>query len=123
MAPVEATGIMVRLEQLCEERPTGPLFISPRTGRAWVDIRKQIGNAATKAGITKHVTPHLFRHSFATALLNGGSDIRVIQELLGHSELATTQGYTQVADTIKRAEMSKLVANVANLQSLSGKGF
>lgn len=123
MAPVEATGIMVRLEQLCKERPTGPLFISPRTGRAWVDIRKQIGSAAIKAGITKHVTPHLFRHSFATALLNGGSDIRVIQELLGHSELATTQGYTQVADTIKRAETSKLVANVANMQSLSGKGF
>ena len=87
--------------------------------RPWVDIRRQIETAAKKAGISKHVTLHLFRHSFATALLNGGADIRVIQELLGHSELSTPQGYTQVADT--RAETARLVAMVANLQSKDGK--
>jgi len=90
--------------------------------RPWVDIRRQIETAAKKAGISKHVTPHLFRHSFATALLNGGADIRVIQELLGHSELSTTQGYTQVADTIKRAETARLAAMVATLQNQAGKG-
>lgn len=123
LAPVEAAGIMTRLQALCQERPQGPLFVSPRTGRPWVDIRRQIETAARKAGISKHVTPHLFRHSFATALLNGGADIRVIQELLGHSELATTQGYTQVADTIKRAETSRLAAMVANLQNHGDKGL
>ena len=55
------------------------LFPSPRTGRQYSDIRKAIARAAAKAGITKHVYPHLFRHSFATALLEGGTDIRVIQ--------------------------------------------
>ena len=123
MAPVEASGIMTRLDDLCRLRPEGPLFVSPRTGRPWTDIRWQIETAAKRAGISKHVTPHLFRHSFATALLNGGADIRVIQELLGHSELATTQVYTQVADTIKRAESARLVAMVANLQSQAGKGL
>jgi site-specific recombinase XerD len=123
LAPVEASGIMDRIDELCRQRPHGMIFISPRTGRPWVDIRKQITTAAKRAGITKHVNPHLFRHSFATALINGGADIRVIQELLGHSELATTQIYTQVADTIKRAETSRLCANVANLQSHSDKGF
>ena len=121
MAPVEADGIMTRLNDLCKLRPEGPLFISPRTGRPWVDIRGQIETAAKRAGISKHVTPHLFRHSFATALLNGGADIRVIQELLGHSELSTTQGYTQVDDTIKRTETARLVAMVATLQNKAGK--
>jgi len=86
------------------------LFPSPRTGRRYTDIRKSILAAAKEAGVAKHIHPHLLRHSFATALLNDGADIRVIQELLGHSELATTQIYTQVADVSKRGATDSLAA-------------
>lgn len=61
-------------------------------------------NAAKKAGISKRVTPHTLRHSFATHLLEGGADIRHIQKLLGHANLQTTQIYTHVANK----DMTKL---------------
>jgi integrase/recombinase XerD len=51
---------------------------------------------AQKAGITKKVTPHIFRHTFATSLINNNADIRYVQEMLGHADIRTTQEYLRV---------------------------
>lgn len=78
-------------------RGTPALFLNQRGGRltrqsAW----SIIAAAAEVAKLSSHVSPHTFRHSFATHLLEGGADVRVVQELLGHSSVATTQIYTLV---------------------------
>ncbi len=82
------------------DRPDGagtPLFITSRGSRmlrtqAWSIVKE----AAAAAGIDAPVSPHTLRHSFATHLLEGGADLRVVQELLGHATIATTQLYTHV---------------------------
>jgi integrase/recombinase XerD len=75
----------------------GALFLNARGGRlsrqsAWTVIVR----AAERAGITAEVSPHTLRHSYATHLLEGGADVRVVQELLGHASVTTTQVYTLV---------------------------
>jgi integrase/recombinase XerD len=75
----------------------GPVFVGDRGGRlrrqrAWDAIR----TAAARAGLAERVSPHTLRHSFATHLLEGGADLRVVQELLGHASISTTQLYTHV---------------------------
>jgi integrase/recombinase XerD len=60
-------------------------------------IQQQVRNYAKKAGIKKHVTPHVFRHTFATQLVKNGADIRAVQKMLGHSHLSVTHIYTRVA--------------------------
>lgn len=82
-------------------RPSGPeLFPGDSPGRAISasTVRKQLKKATAKAGISKRVTPHVLRHSFATHLLELGTDVRVIQMLLGHRSIRTTMRYTRVTD-------------------------
>ena len=88
----------------------GALFLNARGTRlsrvsAWEIVKK----AANKSGLTARVTPHIFRHSYATHLLDGGADIRVVQELLGHASVTTTQIYTLI--TIDKVRESYRLAH------------
>jgi integrase/recombinase XerD len=104
LVPVGAQAIGAVALYLRELRPrlergkgSGVLFLNARGGPlsrmgAWKILRKYV----TRAGIAKTVTPHTLRHSFATHLLEGGADLRSVQEMLGHADISTTQVYTHV---------------------------
>lgn len=102
-AAVEAYLVRVRPQFSARGLATPALFLGQRGQRlsrqgAWLVIQA----AAKRSGLEAHMSPHTFRHSFATHLLEGGADVRVVQELLGHSSVTTTQLYTLVtADTLR----------------------
>ncbi len=95
------------LESYCKLNTDNIIFPSTRSGKLTKKtIGKIVENAAKKAGIKKDVYPHLLRHSFATHLLEQGVDLRIIQKLLGHSDIKTTQIYTQISQAnIKNIKM------------------
>ena len=97
VAALEAYLVRGRPELARRGRGTPAIFLNVRGGRlsrqsAWQVLQ----GAAERAGIKSGVSPHMLRHSFATHLLEGGADVRVVQELLGHASVTTTQIYTLV---------------------------
>ena len=93
-----------------EQRPSGWLFPGrdPRRSLSRGSVEKIFAQARERAGIEKRITPHSLRHSFATHLLERGVNIRVIQRLLGHRSLRSTEIYTHVAETYVRDTQSPL---------------
>jgi site-specific recombinase XerD len=91
-------------------RPGGWLFpgLDPARSISTRQLSRVVEAAAEAAGLTKHVSPHTLRHSFATHLLEDGVDIRVIQVLLGHAKLDNTALYTRVATKTVRTVTSPL---------------
>jgi integrase/recombinase XerD len=108
---IENYSVRVRPGLLAKSSKNNPaLFLNSRGGRisrqsAW----QMVLDAAAAAGITEQVSPHVFRHSYATHLLDGGADIRVVQELLGHASVTTTQIYTLI--TIDKVRESYSMAH------------
>ena len=115
MAPSTASAIMdylsVRPESDagCED----VLFLN-RFGRALsrVAVFKMVKSVALVAGVDKNLSPHTFRHSFATHLVENGADLRVVQEMLGHESILTTEIYTHVDSTTWQREIKEIISTV-----------
>jgi integrase/recombinase XerD len=98
LGPV-SMGIVTRYLDQAQPKPDGPLLVHSGTQAPFT--RREVWERVKRLGhvIGKNIYPHTFRHSFATHLLENGADLRVVQELLGHKDIATTQIYTQVSKT------------------------
>lgn len=96
-----------RIQQEINPKHTDTVFINKRgTGLSRQMIFLMIKDLAEKSGIKKNIGPHTIRHSFATHLLEGGADLRAVQQMLGHSNISTTEIYTHVSDQYLREIIS-----------------
>jgi site-specific recombinase XerD len=103
--------LLQTLRQYWKKHRPGDLFFPGGTELGHLSpesVRKVLRQASAKAGLEKHVTPHLLRHSFATHLLETGTDLVVIQALLGHRYLESTAGYTRISSRVLRRVQSPL---------------
>ncbi len=104
--------------RLMGERKTDALFLNRSGGRLTVrSVQKLLEEYANAVGINRRVHPHMLRHTFATHLLDGGADLRVVQELLGHASLSSTQIYTHVSKS-----QAKKVYLAAHPMAKDGEG-
>ncbi len=104
-AQAVASYLAAARERLLRGRRSRDLFVTPRGGRMTRHgFAKLLGRHARAAGIQRPISPHRLRHSFATHLLAGGADLRSVQAMLGHADLATTQIYTHV----ERSQLRRL---------------
>ena len=107
--------------ELVSEKETA-LFLNRFGGRLTVrSMQTIVRKYATKAGLPAAVHPHLLRHSFATHLLDGGADLRVVQELLGHESPNTTQIYTHVSEAKKRETMEEAFEALGRIEAERSK--
>lgn len=103
--------------------PAAGFSKDPRSGRMRrhhvyeTSLQKHVKLAARKAGISKPVSPHVFRHSFATKLLEDGYDIRTVQDLLGHKDVKTTMGYTHVMNRVVISPMDRKIRRSVEVES------
>ena len=107
--PIVAERIF-KYKEYCPHQalPKGPLFFGARGKRLNAGVaQKLVRGLRQELQLTNNLTPHALRHSFATHLLSNGGNLRIIQELLGHSSLSTTQQYTEVSDTELQATFQR----------------
>ncbi len=101
IVPIAASAVAAIDHYLVTFRPDNkdtPLFLSEKGKRIERTlVWKRVKHYAKLAGISKVISPHTLRHSFATHLLENGADLRIIQEMLGHSNIATTDRYTHIS--------------------------
>jgi site-specific recombinase XerD len=113
----------LRIRNKLARRPTAALFLNRDGGRlSQRRIQNVVREYALKAGIDARVHPHLLRHTFATHLLDGGAELRVVQELMGHASPNTTQIYLHVTEERQRGEIQRSLDDLAEIETARRAG-